>query len=685
MMSASGQQSWTSDRTLEQSEARFRTLLEAVPQIAFVISRGGRAECCNRAFVEFAGERNDWDTAALAALVHPEDRDGYDTARSAGVAAGEEYVVEARLRRHDGAYRWHRLHNRPLQGEDGRVDWLGTADDIDDARHERQVLEQRVQERTTALEATIWQLRAEVEDCQQVESGLRESEARYRNLYNRTPVALQSTDAEALLIDVNDTWIELFGYGREQVIGHSPAEFMTPESATVYQRRAWPEMLASRGEPRIVDYQFVTRTGQVFDARIAARGEFDAAGRFVRTWSAIADVTAQKRADRALHQAHRMEAVGQLTAGIAHDFNNLLTAILGNLELMAKRPPPDPGRPNDLARTDRLIRGARDAAERGARLTAQLLSFSRQQPIMIEPIDVNHALGAMRPLLQGTIGATIAVEFTLDPALHTALADLTQLEMAVLNLAINARDAMPQGGAITIGTANVTRDAPARPEEPEPGDYIAVTVADTGSGIADMVRDRIFEPFFTTKEIGRGSGLGLAQLLGIAKQLGGGVSVQSAPDEGTAVTVFLPRAGDGAVRTASVAADEGSGPALDAPTHVLRVDDDPAVRATTAELLRDSGHEVVAVGSAGAALDHLERGEGCVALMLIDVAMPRMNGVELAKIVRRAWPALPILFMTGYAEPTLLPDDAWRAVLRKPFTAAELTVKVGQALKAAPA
>ena len=187
-------------------------------------------------------------------------------------------------------------------------------------------------ERTAELEMVNQKLTAEIMRRQKTEEGLRASEARYKRLYNRTPMALQSVDSAARLIDVNDTWIEMFEYKRDEVIGRLPADFMTPDSAKRYREQAWPEMLASGGQLRVVDYQFVTRSGRIFDGRLAASGEFDADGRFVRSWSAIADVTAEKRADRDLRQAQRMDAVGQLTAGIAHDFNNLLTAILGPVQ-----------------------------------------------------------------------------------------------------------------------------------------------------------------------------------------------------------------------------------------------------------------------------------------------------------------------------------------------------------------
>jgi signal transduction histidine kinase/CheY-like chemotaxis protein len=428
----------------------------------------------------------------------------------------------------------------------------------------------------------------------------------------------------------------------------------------------------------------------VFDGRLAASGEFDANGRFIRSWSAIADVTAEKRADRELRQAQRMEAVGQLTAGIAHDFNNLLTAILGNLELLSKQPAepsnPDNQALDNLARAERLIAGARSAALRGAKLTAQLLAFSRQQRITPEPIDLNLVIRGMEPLLRSTFGGNISIDIQFAPGLCAALADPTQLELAILNLSINARDAMPNGGAISLETANVTLGEPIWPEEPPAGDYVAVRVSDTGSGIADGVRERMFEPFFTTKGVGKGSGLGLPHVLGVVKQLGGGVAVRSAPGQGTRISIFLPRADDATQDTGNAplvpASPEEPPPERQSHSRgrILLVDDDADVRPIAAAMLNDAGYDVMEAPSGAAALDALERANSQTALVLADIAMPGINGVEFAAIVRRTWPALPVLLMTGYADLDLLRTGRNLDVLRKPFTAAELQAKVQRAL-----
>jgi PAS domain S-box-containing protein len=660
---------------LRDNKTRLHLLLDTLPFIAFMIAPGGRAEHYNQRFIEYHGFVPGDDKAARTALLHPDDRPTLVTSRLSGAEARVEYIVEARLRRHDGTYRWHRIHNRPLIRAGELVGWFGSAVDIHDMVHANEVLEQRVSERTAELEAVNRQLTAEILQRQRTEEGLRASEARYRQLYNRTPMALQSVDAQGRLIDVNDTWLEMFEYDPDDVIGRLPTEFMTADSAERYREQAWPGMLASGARLRVADYQFVTRTARTFDGRLAQSGELDPEGRFVRSWSVIADVTAEKRADRDLRQAQRMDAIGQLTAGIAHDFNNLLTAILGNLELMERPSLRDPSRPA------RLIAGAKSAAERGAKLTAQLLAFSRQQTIAAEAVDLNRVIEGMLPLLRSTIGGNIGIDIATDPALSAALADPTQMELAILNLALNARDAMPDGGAITIQTANVTLGLPAWPEEPPPGDYVGVHVSDTGSGIPDVVRERMFEPFFTTKGVGKGSGLGLSQVLGVVQQLGGGLVVRSALGEGARISIFLPRAGEMAIvepEAPSIQATVDADPQR--PGRILLVDDDADVRSIAAAMLHDAGYEVDEAPSGAAALDALERADSRPELVLADIAMPGINGVEFAAIVRRTWPALPVLLMTGYAGSDLLRKSAEHEVLRKPFQAAELEANVRRAM-----
>ena len=374
-----------------------------------------------------------------------------------------------------------------------------------------------------------------------------------------------------------------------------------------------------------------------------------------------------------LRQMQRLEAVGQLTSGVAHDFNNLLTVVLGNISFLEKG--------IAAARLDdklaQRLGYMRAAAERGAKLTDQLLSFSRRQRLEPKALDLNDTVAAMRDLLQSTMGGSIRIETKLSRGLWAALVDPTQLELAVLNLAINARDAMQIGGTLGVVTSNVTLGSPLYPEEPPACDYVEISVTDTGTGMSQEVRAKVFEPFFTTKEIGKGSGLGLSQVLGFAQQSAGGVRIESRPGTGTSVRIYLPRAA-----TKAAARETALVPLRAAQNHeasVLLVDDDNAVREVTAAMLRELGYGVLEAGSGGAALDLLER-EPKLDLILIDFAMPGMSGAELARHVQVKRPTLPILFITGFAERAALVGVSEAQIIGKPFLDDELADKVQLAL-----
>jgi PAS domain S-box-containing protein len=534
---------------LRQSEERFRLMVDALPDIAFVIRPDGTAEHYNEKLRDYAGVPLGPTPADRSSLHPPEDREQVDRARAEAFATGCEFAVEARMRRHDGVCRWHRIRNRPVWVDGQIAFWLGTAVDIDDMREANALLEQRVAERTAELEAANRRLAAQIEEREKAEAQLR--------------------------------------------------------------------------------------------------------------------------------QAQRIEAVGQLTSGVAHDFNNLLTAIIGNLELLGAR----------LGHSDnriaKLLAGAVAAAERGARLTTQLLAFSRQQQMTPEPVDLNHIVNSMGPLLQSTIGATNRIETVLSANLWPALADASQIELVLLNLAINARDAMADGGAITVTTANATLGRPQTAEDPPPGDFVMVSVGDTGTGIPAAILAKVFDPFFTTKEVGKGSGLGLSQVIGVAQQLGGGVRIETRPAEGTRVQLYLPRAHlSDVARRRSHAGAPGAGIAAGG-GRILLVDDDSDVRAVAAAMLGEAGYEVIEAGSGGAALDRLERQGIAIELMIADIAMPGMSGIELARVVRRSRPDLPILFVTGFGGAALPAEKGSpRDLLRKPFRTAELAAKVAAMLDA---
>jgi signal transduction histidine kinase len=393
----------------------------------------------------------------------------------------------------------------------------------------------------------------------------------------------------------------------------------------------------------------------------------------------LGQIEERERVESTLAQMQRLEAVGQLTSGVAHDFNNLLTVVLGNIRFL-ERGLAEHGIDGRLRQR---LGYMRSAAERGAKLTDQLLSFSRRQRLEPRSLDLNIAVAGMRDLLHSTMGGSIRIQTRLSADLWLAMVDPTQLELAILNLAINARDAIDVGGTLVVKTENVTLGAPTHPEDPPAGEYVAICVSDTGQGMSEEVRARAFEPFFTTKEVGKGSGLGLSQVLGFAKQSGGGVRIDSTPGRGTAVHIYLPRA-EASVQAAAArpATRNGEHPARG--TTVLLVDDDNAVREVTRAMLHDLGYLVLEAGSGGAALDMLDRTPR-LDLMIVDFAMPGMNGGEVARLARVRRANLPVLFITGFAERSTIEGIDEPQILRKPFMEEELAEQVRVALSGAAA
>ncbi len=375
------------------------------------------------------------------------------------------------------------------------------------------------------------------------------------------------------------------------------------------------------------------------------------------------EIAERERTEAVLHQAQKLQAVGQLAGGVAHDFNNLLATILGSLELIERRVQ------GEDERLRALLTRAMDAVQRGAQLTSRLLAFSRRQRLAARPIDLNRLVTDLVTLASSTLGRRVRIQTELAADLWPALADPSQVEAAILNLALNARDAMPRGGVLGLATGNETVADP--DGDAEPGDYVRISVSDTGMGMSNEVLARAFEPFFTTKELGKGSGLGLSQVYGLARQSGGTVRIRSAVGGGTTVALLLPRAAQ------TVQAADGSGGAGERRRGraelVLLVDDDPDVRQVSVEMLRDLGYEVAEAAGGEEALDTVRRLPAPPVLLVLDYAMPGMNGLRLAAALRAMGIEAPLLLATGYAE---LSDDQSGvtpdAILHKPFSLAEL-------------
>ncbi|MGN2243855.1 PAS domain S-box protein [Frateuria sp. GZRR33] len=475
-------------------------------------------------------------------------------------------------------------------------------------------------------------------------------------------------DATGIILAANEA-SDILGYRPEELIGHSAEAFVHPDDVAIHLEAM---SMASAGKFPPEEVRCLHKDGSyrwLSWVKSADQGVLYASGR---------DVTQQKEqaqalaaAEEALRQSQKMEAVGQLTGGIAHDFNNMLAVVMGSLDLLKRRV-------GDNPRALRQIESATDAADRAALLTRRLLAFSRQQALNPQPIDLNRLVGEMSELLRHSIGAGIRLHATLADGLWRTRVDANQLENVLLNLAVNARDAMPEGGCLTIETGNVQLDRRyAAANGTRAGDYVLIAVTDNGSGMPADVLARAFDPFFTTKEVGKGTGLGLSQVYGFVRQSGGHVKLYSEPGHGTTVRIYLPR-----LREEEAAGGAAEGDAAIAPGGlqelILVVEDEPSVRQFSVDALEELGYRVLQADGAPAALRLLDRHPD-VALLFTDIVMPEVNGRRLADEVHHRRPDLPILFTTGYTRDAVVHQgvlDPDVELLGKPFTIDELARKV---------
>ena len=537
------------------------------------------------------------------------------------------------------------------------------------------------------------------------EERARESEERFRLIADSAPVPIWVTKLDRTRGFVNRAYADFMGGTYDEAIALNWREIIHPDD----QVRVIAESLAGEAslERFVLEARFRRGDGEwrwmrsISQPRRGPNGEhigFIGVAHDINEWklgtealeAKVAERTAdlraaldrlqaevgeRERAEEALRQAQKMEAVGQLTGGIAHDFNNLLTPVIGGLEIIS-RSLEDP-------RLKRVAAAGLDSARRGAKLTSQLLAFSRIQRIRMAPVSVNRVIDNMRLMLRHTIGSAIMIRTELDPRADRALCDENQLENAILNLALNARDAIlggeQGGGTLTIATGLVSESEGA---DVAPGDYVCISVADTGLGMAPDVLARATEPFFSTKPLGKGTGLGLAQVYGIARQSGGTLRINSQEGVGTVVRLLLPRAEAGEAETELKRADAAA-PEVAKAAHIFVVDDDVDVREFLADVLVSLGHRVETLAGGEAALAALANGPPD--LMLVDFAMPGMNGAELAAAARKRHPALPIVFVTGFAETDQLEGalGPGAPVLRKPFGMDELAAIVAANLPSA--
>jgi PAS domain S-box-containing protein len=488
-------------------------------------------------------------------------------------------------------------------------------------------------------------------------------QALFRAIFESLPDPLIICDPAGSIRLVNPSFTRVFGYSEPEVLGESIAGlFESPEK--------WQGFISVQAGPRDGNAkpnvaQFRRKSGELFPAEMVDDAVVGSSGSALGRLVLVHDATAERRQEALLLQAQRMEAVGQLTGGVAHDFNNLLTVILGNLELL------EPKLEDGLLQS--LASEAREAAEMGARLTDRLLTFARRQRLETKSLNLNGFVVGLAELLRRTIGAPLDLSTALAPDLWPTMADPAQVESAVLNLVLNARDAMPDGGRVVIETFNATLDDADIASVPgmSPGDYVVLSVADTGHGMPPEVRARAFEPFFTTKAAGKGSGLGLATIYGFARQSGGNVTIYSEIGKGTTVNIYLPRAGERTEREASTVAAEDAGRG----ETVLVVEDDDRVRRLTALRLKELGYRVLEAGHGAAALAILARTPN-IDMVFSDLVMPGgISGFALAQQVRERHPGTHVILTSGYSAELLEQAELAELdlkVLRKPYRQAEL-------------
>ena len=624
----------------QSDDGRYRLLIEAVTDYAiYMLDPTGIVTSWNPGAQRFKGYTADEIIGQhFSRFYTEEDRKSGLPQRALETAVREgKFEHEGWRVRKDGTRFWALVVIDPIRTPAGAI--------VGFAKITRDLTERR------ATEETLWR-----------------SQEQFRRLVQGV------TDYAIYMLD-KDGFVSNWNLGAERIKGYRPEEIIGRHFSTFYT-----EEERERGVPKhalntaLTEGRYekegwrVRKDGTRFFAHVIIDPIRDDNGEFIGFAKITRDITerreAQQRLDKtreALLQSQTMEAIGQLTGGIAHDFNNLLMAVLGSLELVRKRVPDDP---KILTLLDNAVQGA----QRGAALTRRMLAFARRQELKHDAVDIPDLVRGMTELLQRSLGTSVSIETRFPLVLSPVWADANQLEMALLNLAVNARDAMPNGGQIVIAAREDTF-GPQDGDGLERGDYVRITVSDTGSGMDAETLRRAMEPFFTTKEPGKGTGLGLSMVHGLAQQCGGRFVLTSRQNGGTEAELWLPvAAGAAAAGRAETAAMEFLAPRVS--LRVLAVDDDALVLTNTAAMLEDLGHQCVHCTSATQALDMLQQGT-FVDLVITDQVMPRMTGVQLAEAIAKEWPELPVIIATGYAE--LEPGTgADLKKLPKPFTQAEL-------------
>jgi PAS domain S-box-containing protein len=630
----------TADNVAFEDAERYRLLVGAITDYAiYMLDPNGRVASWNPGAQRFKGYLPaEIIGQHFSRFYTDEDREAglpkraLETAIQQGKFEGEGWRV-----RKDGSRFWAHVVIDPIRSEEGSL--------IGFAKITRDLTERKA-----------------------VEASLRRSEEQFRLLVQGvTDYAIYMLDPEGHVTSWNAGAKRIKGYEAAEIIGQHFSAFYTDED----REAGLPEeaLETARRVGRFEKEGWRRRKGgSKFRSHVIIDVIRDDAGEILGFAKITRDITERVKAQGALEQARealfqsqKMDAVGQLTGGVAHDFNNLLMAVLGSLELLRKKIPDDPQK---LRLLDNAIQGAK----RGATLTQRMLAFARRQQLDPQPVDLADLVRGMTDLLQSSLGSLVTIETHFPVGLAKALADENQLELAILNLCVNSRDAMPDGGAITISAQEQHVEQGHATKLPV-GSYVCLTVSDRGEGMGEQTLQRAAEPFFTTKGVGKGTGLGLSMVHGMTEQMGGRLSLTSRQGEGTKAVIWLPVAAladEGAVERP---ATEGLAQGRTRTLAILAVDDDALVLLNTTAMLEELGHSVFEASSGAAALTVLRATD--IDLVITDQAMPKMTGLQLAETIAKEWPDLPVILATGYAE---LPGDAHRAypMLNKPFSQMQL-------------
>ena len=642
------------EEAVRASEAQFRTMAQALPNQVWASDVDGNLDWFNDRVYEYCGvERGRLDGGNWVSIVHEDDIGSAASAWAAAIRTGNTYETQFRIRGANALYRWYLVRALPIRNDSGAIiRWIGTNTDIEDqqaATHAlatlNETLEQRVQERTAERDR-MWRLATDV---------------------------MLVADLEGRIVAVNPAFSRLLGWNNDDAVGRVFAELVHPEDrVTTHQAIASLRQgqTAFKLEHRLQrsngGYAILSWTGAPDDTYLHAVGrdmtfERDAA-------------EAIKRSEMALAQSQKMETIGKLTGGVAHDFNNLLQVISGNLQLLAK----------DVVgntRAEKRLSNAMGGVARGAKLASYLLAFGRRQALEPKVVKIGKFVTAMEDMLRRSLGEEIEIEMIVSGGLWNTQVDTAQVENAVLNLCINARDAMEGTGKLTIEVGNALLDGDYAHNHPDvtAGQYIMIAVSDTGSGMTPEVLSQAFEPFYSTKPEGKGTGLGLSMVYGFVKQSGGHVKIYSEPGHGTTVKLYLPRCFAAEDSYAPVELQ----PVLGGTETILVVEDDDNVRATVVEMMGELGYRVLKASDAASALAIVESGLA-IDMLFTDVVMPgTLRSPELARKARERLPNIAVLFTSGYTENAIVHGgrlDAGVELIGKPYTREALARKVRHVL-----